>query len=61
MTGILLPVLAFLISAAITRAMSLWIGWRWYWEYLALIFFFSGCSWAGEMLLNELSRRFFSS
>lgn len=60
MTGILLPILAFIASAGITRAVSQWLGWRWYWEYLTVIVLFSTISWGGEILLNDLSRRFFS-
>ncbi|HVW72790.1 MAG TPA: hypothetical protein VHC39_04065 [Rhizomicrobium sp.] len=56
-SGIFQPFLTIAVAVIATRGLTIWLGWLWYWQYIAAIVIWSTLNWAVELLLNSLGQR----
>ena len=61
LTGILQPFVTIAIAVFVTRWLTLWLGWRWYWQYIAAIIIAGTINWALDLLINELGQQMMRS
>ncbi|HKD47407.1 MAG TPA: hypothetical protein VKB67_06950 [Rhizomicrobium sp.] len=57
LTDVLQPFVTIAVAVLVTHWLTVWLGWRWIWQYVTAIVVWSTLNWAVELLLNSLGQR----